>query len=1129
MYLTIKKSTFNFIFVRISYAPIFLALISFCACHSIHNGGETEEKKLFTLMPSSYTGIDFSNDLKYNERLNPYTYHNFYNGAGVAVGDINNDGLPDLFFCSNQGSNKLYLNKGNFQFEDITLSAGIYSDGLWSTGVTFADVNGDGLLDIYVCKAADFRVGWRGNQLYINNGDLTFTEKAEEYGLANKGFSVQAVFFDYDNDGDLDCYLLNNSIRSVGKFDLIKDQRKIVDSIGGNKLYRNDGNHFTDVTAQANIYSSKIGFGLGVTIADINKDGWPDIYVSNDFFERDYLYINKHDGTFDESLEKYIREISLNSMGADIADINNDGYPDIYVTDMLPQEESRIKSKTRFEDWEKYQADLKAGYYHQFTRNVLQLNRGPVYNKNDNVPEFHFSEISRLAGVEATDWSWGALIADLDNDGYKDIFVSNGIYKDVTDQDVMQFFYEDAGNASKRNMKSLIDLLPSHPIAKYAFANNGNLTFTNRAKEWGLDQLGFSNGSVYADLDNDGDLDLVTNNTNMPASVYRNNTNELHPENKFLQLTLKGENKNPFGLDAKVTVYYNHTLAYQENMPARGFESCIDSRLNFGLGKTKKIDSVKVEWQGGKEKILRDILPNQHITVKQSESDFPSPALRNIRPKPNLVFTRTSDNHGLNFAHKENECNDFNRDRLIYHMLSTCGPKMAKGDVNGDGLEDIYICGAKNQPGALFIQTSSGKFIKTREIDIEKDSACEDTDCLFFDADGDGDMDLFVCSGGNEFPADSNSLLDRLYINDGKGHFTKSLQILPGIGKYESSSTVSVADFDGDGDLDLFIGARLNPYHYGYPCDGHILSNNGKGIFTDVTEQVAPGLHNIGMITDGKWIDYDKDGKPDLVVAGEYMPLKIFHNEGGKLKEVTEIAGLEKTNGWWNRLLICDVNGDGYPDIVAANHGLNSRFRASEAKPVTMIAGDFANNNTIEQIICTYNGNKQYPMVLRHDLVSVLPYLKKKFLKYEDYKEKTVEDIFTEDQLKRAVKLNAYEMRSVVLLNDGKGRFNIEPLPIEAQFAPVFGMVAGDFDKDGKMDIVLGGNFYESKPEAGIYDGSYGLMLKGNGSGKFSAMSIAESNFFIKGAVRDMLTTKIGNKNAVVISRNNDAVEVLEY
>lgn len=1081
-------------------------------------------------MPSSYTGIDFSNDLKYNERLNPYTYHNFYNGAGVAVGDINNDGLPDLFFCSNQGSSKLYLNKGNFQFEDITLSAGIYSDGLWSTGVTFADVNGDGLLDIYVCKAADFSVGWRGNQLYINNGNLTFTERAEEYGLANKGFSVQAVFFDYDNDGDLDCYLLNNSIRSVGKFDLNKDQRKIIDPIGGNKLYRNDGDHFTDVNTEAHIYSSKIGFGLGVTIADINKDGWPDIYVSNDFFERDYLYINKHDGTFDESLEKYIREISLNSMGADIADINNDGYPDIYVTDMLPQEESRIKSKTRFEDWEKYQADLKAGYYHQFTRNVLQLNRGPVYEKNDHRPEFHFSEISRLAGVEATDWSWGALIADLDNDGYKDIFVSNGIYKDVTDQDVMQFFYDDAGNTRKKNMKALIDLLPSHPIAKYAFANNGNLTFTNRAKEWGLDQPGFSNGSVYADLDNDGDLDLVTNNINMPASVYRNNANELHPENKFLKVTLKGENKNPFGLDAKVTVYYNHTLDYEENMPARGFESCIDSRLNFGLGKTNKIDSVKVEWQGGKEKILRDLLPNQDIVIRQSESDFPAPAKRNgMRAGPNSVFARNGDNHGLNFIHKENECNDFNRERLIYHMLSTCGPRMAKGDVNGDGLEDVFICGAKNQPAALFIQTSSGKFLKTKQNDIENDSACEDTDCLFFDADGDGDMDLFVCSGGNEFPTDSNSLLDRLYINDGKGHFTKSPQILPGVGKYESSSTVSAADFDGDGDLDLFIGARLNPYHYGYPCNGHILINNGKGIFADVTEQAAPDLHNAGMITDGKWIDYDKDGKPDLVITGEYMPVKIFHNEGGKLKDATDQMGLNKTNGWWNRLLICDVNGDGYPDMVVGNYGLNSRFRASETKPVTMIAGDFANNNSVEQITCTYNGDKQYPMVLRHDLVAVLPYLKKKFLKYEDYKEKTILDIFTEEQLKRAVKLNAYEMRSVVLLNNGKGGFDIEPLPVEAQFAPVFGMVAADFDKDGKMDIVLGGNFYQSKPEAGIYDGSYGLMLKGDGSGKFSALPISESNFFVMGAIRDMLTVKIGNKKALIVARNNDQLKVLEY
>ena len=578
---------------------------------SCNSKDEGHDNHLFTLLPSAKTGINFSNNVAYTEEFNPYTFRNFYNGGGVAIGDINNDGLPDIFFCSNQQSNKLYLNKGNFQFEDITEKAGVASDNIWSTGVTMADVNGDGLLDIYVCKSGDLKGKNRSNQLFINNGNLTFSDKAHEYGLDNRGLSTHAAFFDYDNDGDLDCYLLNNSFRSVGNYDLIKDQRKIIDSLGGNKLYRNDGNHFTDVTQQAGIYSSKIGFGLGVTVADVNKDGWQDIYVSNDFFERDYLYINQHDGTFKESLEKYIREISMNSMGADIADINNDGYPEIYVTDMFPEDDARIKTKTNFENWDKYIADTKSGYYKQFVRNSLQLNNGPspspsgesLSRQVGSRGEVYFSEISRFANTCATDWSWGALITDLDNDGYKDIFVANGIYKDITDQDYIQYTASSVANIrqqilnkEKNIVKNLIDLIPSHAIPNYVFSNNGDLTFTNKAKEWGLDEPGFSNGSAYGDLDNDGDLDLVVNNVNMPCFIYRNESAQQHPENKFLKISLQGEGKNKFGIGAKVTVHYNNTIAYQEQMPMRGFESTVDSRLNFGLGKTNKIDSVVVVW-----------------------------------------------------------------------------------------------------------------------------------------------------------------------------------------------------------------------------------------------------------------------------------------------------------------------------------------------------------------------------------------------------------------------------------------------------------------------------------------------------------------------------------------------------
>jgi hypothetical protein len=907
LYTTLKKYSFQDLLLRFTNNVIlFIFLSSFCI--GCNNKKTAEVNNLFTLVPSAETSLNFANNLTYTEEFNPYTFRNFFNGGGVAICDINNDNLPDIFFCSNQQSNKLYLNKGNFQFEDITQKAGVSSDSVWSTGVTMADVNGDGWVDIYVCKSGDLKGKNRSNELFINNGfspspsgvptgigrgEVTFTEKAKDYGLDNRGLSTHAVFFDYDNDGDLDCYLLNNSFRSVGNYDLIKDQRNIADTLGGNKLYRNDGNNFSDVTQRAGIYSSKIGFGLGVTISDVNKDGWQDIYVSNDFFEKDYLYINQRKGTFKESLEKSIREISMNSMGADIADINNDGFSDIYVTDMFPEEESRIKTKTNFENWDKYKADTRSGYYKQFVRNSLQLNLGLVEKNKSSADEVYFSEISRYANVSATDWSWGALIADLNNDGLKDVFVANGIYKDITDQDYIQYAADESENIRKQIInkekniiKNLVDLIPSHAIPNYAFSNNGDLTFSNKAKEWGLDEPGFSNGSAYGDLDNDGDLDLVVNNVNMPCFVYRNESVQQHPENKFLKVSLQGEGKNTFGIGAKVTLHYNNTIAYQEQMPMRGFESTVDNRLNFGLGKTNKIDSVVIQWPDGKENILKDVKPNQHITVKQTEAVIPKtfslqPITGNLKhvsvirqpSTVNTLFQQSKDNYGIDFQHRENDFVDFDRDRLIFHMLSTEGPRIAKGDVNKDELDDIYICGAKDQPGALYIQTKAGRFKKSNEALLAKDKESEDTDALFFDADGDGDKDLYVCSGGNEFSPNSTALIDRLYINDGKGSYTKSPQILPSY-IFESSSCVTAADYDGDADMDLFVGVRLKPFSYGYPCKGYILQNNGKGLFTDVTEQVAPQLKQVGMVTDAKWFDYDKDKKPDLVIAGEYMPVK---------------------------------------------------------------------------------------------------------------------------------------------------------------------------------------------------------------------------------------------------------------
>jgi hypothetical protein len=1103
-----------------------LIVLTSCFTNGCKNQSGGSGKTLFTLMPSSVTKAEFINHLDYDTQLktkfNIYTYRNFYNGGGVALGDINNDGLIDIFMTSNMGTNVLYLNKGDFKFEDISEQAGIGGKGKWATGVAFADVNGDGWIDIYVCNSGNMEGDDRRNELFINKGDLTFTEKAKEYGLDDTGYSTHGVFFDYDKDGDLDMYLLNNSSKAIGSFNLKDNQRLKRDSIGGDKLFRNDNNKFTDVSIEAGIYGSVIGFGLGVTIGDIDQDGWMDIYVSNDFFERDYIYLNNHDGTFRETLPKMMRSISAASMGADMADINNDRYPEIFATDMVPEHNDRLKTKTTFDNWEGYKSGVANGYHHQFTRNMLQL------NNTDGT----FSEIGRLAGVNATDWSWGALIMDMDNDGMKDLFVANGIYKDLTDQDYLQYFSNrdmamSIVTGNKVDYKMLIDAIPSVKIPSYAFRNTGNYRFQNMAEEWGLGTPSFSNGSAYGDLDNDGDLDLVVNNANMPMFIYRNESDNQLPDNHYLKVILNGESGNTSAIGSKVTVKHKGKFIYLEQMPMRGYLSTSDPRPNLGLGPLTVVDSLIVEWPDDRITLLTNIKTNQILNLYQKDAVRMSVHLLDSVNLQRACFKDISNENRIDFIHTEDDFNDFEVDRLLYHMMSTEGPRICKGDINGDGLDDIYAGGAKGQPGSLLVQLKNGSFTPVNKTLFEEDKISEDTDCAMFDADGDKDIDLYVTSGSNEFPESSSALSDRLYINDGKGNLVKSPQVLPA-GKYESSSCVRPQDFDNDGVIELFVGIRLKPFLYGVPVNGYLLENDGSGNFTNVTSQIAPELQNIGMIRDMIWADVDGDGDKDMIIAGEWMALKVFINESGKFKEKKDAFGSLKTEGWWNCLASGDFDSDGDIDFVAGNHGLNSRFKATPEKPVSMYVNDFDLNGTAEQIISVYDGDKSYPLVLKHDLTRQIPALEQKYPKYEMYKDQQITDIFTPEQLKNSIHLDAFLLETSVFLNDGTGHFSITPLPVEAQFSPVYAAETGDFNNDGNSDILLGGNLYNVKPEVGRYDASYGSFLAGDGKGGFRNVSAMESGFRLEGEIRDIMEISTPAGSLIVVSRSNDPLQVFK-
>lgn len=1103
--------------VHVCRGPLLVCavLVGIISCRN-KSEGVRDSHPLFTKLKARQTGILFRNDLDFDQAFNIYTYRNFYNGGGVGVGDFNNDGLLDIYLTSNQQENKLYLNQGNLTFRDITRGAGVGGSKAWSTGVSIADVNGDGWLDIYVCNSGDVEGDDKENELFINNGDLTFTESAAAYNLADRGFTTHAVFFDFDRDQDLDVYLLNNSYQAIGSFNLMKNERPVRDSLGGDKLMRNDGGIFKDVSAAANIYGSVIGFGLGATVGDVNNDGWLDIYVSNDFFERDYLYLNQKDGTFREVLTEQMGSISAASMGADIADINNDGWLDIFVSEMLPNTNSRLKTVTTFDSWDRYTYSVRNGYHHQFTRNTLQLN-----NQNDG-----FSEIARLAGLEATDWSWGALIFDMDNDGWKDLFVANGIFQDLTNQDYLQYISTEEVVRSivanrKVDYKKLVELIPSNAVPDHAYRNRGDLTFEDRSLKWGFQESNFSNGSAYADFDNDGDLDLVVSHVNAEASFYRNDAVQL-AGNRVLRFNLRGTGLNPFAIGARIRVFDKSQTWTTECIPNKGFQSSVDYRPILGVGSIDTVDRVEVWWPNGQLSVLQKVATGVVTTVLQSEAGDPNmqTVLPHIKP---LLEQVTST--GIDFRHQENEYVDFDRDRLLYSMLSNAGPPIAVADVNLDGRDDVFVGGAAGFSGQLFLQIQEGRFVRSQVNVFSEDSAAEDVEAEFFDADSDGDPDLYVASGGNEFTNASSNLRDRLYINDGKGVFSRSEQILPSLA-LENTGTVRACDFDADGDLDLFVGIRAQALAYGKKMNGYLLVNNGKGIFTEVSKEVAPGLKNLGMITDACWVDVNGDNTTDLVVAGEFMPIRVFLNLDGKFL-LSRQPGLDFSNGWWNRILPVDIDRDGDMDIVAGNLGLNSRFEASATAPLEMYVSDFDKNGSIEQILCFRENGEVYPWPLRHDLLAQLPVLKKKYLKYEDYKQATIGELFEPDDLKAAERLQVFEAASGIFLNSG-GAFAFQRFPTPAQFSPIYAILTHDFDSDGHIDILVGGNQYKVKPEIGRYDASFGTLLRGTGKGNFTVMDAAYSGFSVSGEIRDFAFVGVGQRKLLLVSRNDDVLVILQ-
>lgn len=1089
---------------RIRFIFLLPFLLVFVSCRR-HND-------LFTSLPSSGTGINFANNLEKRPLFGILYYLYYYNGGGVAIGDINNDGLPDIYFTANsRGHNKLYLNKGNFQFEDITDTAGVAGTSDWCSGVTMADVNGDGLLDIYVCAVANHH-GLKGhNELFINKGNNTFTESSAQYGLDFSGFSTQAVFFDYDHDGDLDCYLLNQSHYPNQNIVDTSNRRKF-DRYAGDRLYRNDANtaskKFTDVSKEAGIYQSNLGYGLGISVADLNNDGWDDVYVGNDFHENDYYYVNNGNRTFTESGARHFRHYSRFSMGNDIADYNNDGQLDVVTVDMLPKDEKVLKTYGSDENPDIYQFKIiKNGYQYQYSKNCLQNNNGNGSS---------FSETALLSGISATDWSWSPLFADFDNDGNRDLFISSGIVKRPVDLDYVRFisdlYMHKALNSSDKYDEMALEKMPDGSSHPYFYKGNGSLSFKDVSEKWGTGEMkGYYNGAAYADLNNDGNLDMVINALNAPAVILKNNA----PKKNYISVSFKGSDLNTFGIGCKAYVFQKGKMQYQELMLTRGFQSSSDTRLHFGLDTAAVIDSILVIWPDQKFQIVKNIVVNKSIIFDQKEAagSFKYPTF--FIPKKEYL-TDISDSVKLKWKHKEDQFDDFNMQYLIPHGESTRGPKLAAGDVNGDGLDDFYACGAKGQPGALMIQQRTGSFISADTSVFNNDAKYEDVDAIFFDANGDGKPDLYVVSGGNEYSGNNEFLLDRLYLNDGKGHFSKSTNSLPAI--YENKSCVTVADVDHDGDMDIFVGNLADANAYGVPQTSYLLINDGKAHFSMADENIIQ-LSKIGLVTSASFSDLNNDGWKDLVVAGEWMPVTLFINHNGKFKKTV----VPHSTGLWQSVFLDDVNKDGHVDILAGNWGWNNKFWSEKDGPIRLYVGDFDLNGRMDQLLSYTSHGVEFPFLAKDEVERQLPQLKKHYLLYADYAGVQMKDVFYGwiDSIKP---LMAERLGSAVLYGDGYGNFTINDLPISLQLAPVFAFQKMETHLSGEGNYLTGGNFFNVIPYEGRYDAQALALFSSNKNKGLNY--IQQPNLSdVQGEVRDIKslhTAKYGN--VMVVARNNDSI-----